>query len=109
VDATLGTLGFQARHCTALLGSIDGADVVAVIGDGFTPDSAERVGAVVAKYVAGIRVIIFNTPRGAILRTTSGKPRRRAMWQRLLTGELDAKLVWDSDSAAAYEPETTAP
>jgi acyl-CoA synthetase (AMP-forming)/AMP-acid ligase II len=105
VDGTLGTLGFQARHCVALLGPIDGAEVVAVIGDGFTPDSAEQVGTVVANYVAGVRVIIFNAPRRAILRTTSGKPRRRAMWQRLLTGELDAKPVWDSDSAMAPNQE----
>jgi hypothetical protein len=34
------------------------------------------------------------------MRTTSGKPKRRAMWQRLANGELDGATRWDTDGVA---------
>jgi acyl-CoA synthetase (AMP-forming)/AMP-acid ligase II len=39
--------------------------------------------------------------RGSILRTSSGKPRRRVMWQRLIEGSLPDELSWDADVARA--------
>jgi acyl-CoA synthetase (AMP-forming)/AMP-acid ligase II len=39
--------------------------------------------------------------RGSILRTSSGKPRRRVMWQQLVEGCLSGELTWDVDVAGA--------
>ena len=98
VDEILSTLGLKARRFVTILGSINGADAIAVLGDGVTADHAREIGAAVAGYMAGIRVMVFTLPGGGILRTTSGKPRRRLMWQRLLTGQLGAVSAWDSQA-----------
>jgi fatty-acyl-CoA synthase len=44
---------------------------------------------------AVVRIVVG--PQGTIARTSSGKPRRRLMWQRLVEGELTDEVTWDAD------------
>jgi hypothetical protein len=50
-----------------------------------------------AARVPGLRVVLGLTRPGSILRTSSGKPRRRAMWEAFLGGELNAEMVTAPD------------
>jgi hypothetical protein len=47
-----------------------------------------RVTRLLAHLTAGVEIDVVRGPFRTIERTTSGKPRRRTMWQRYLAGEL---------------------
>ncbi|WP_412515410.1 AMP-binding protein [Actinomadura madurae] len=87
----------RPRRTVALLGTVSGRDAVVVTIRNCTADEAAAVGRHVAAKLPGLRVMILQVPRGTLLRTTSGKLRRRAMWRNLVTaGDLAAHRVWDS-------------
>ncbi|MFE1594911.1 AMP-binding protein [Nocardia sp. NPDC058705] len=50
-------------------------------------------------------ISIVTGPRGLIRRTSSGKPRRRHMWQLLRDGALDGAVVHDAETAQPGLPE----
>ena len=52
-----------------------------------------------ANRVPGLRVMLGLARQGTILRTSSGKPRRRAMWQAFLGGSLNVEMVTAHDEA----------
>lgn len=97
IDSILATGEPRRGRFVSLLGSIDGADTVVVLADESAVDVAVSLGPAVVNYASGLRVLVLSVGRGGILRTTSGKPRRRAMWERLVTGELETVTAWDSD------------
>ncbi|MFI7110351.1 AMP-binding protein [Nonomuraea sp. NPDC050227] len=90
----------RPRQTVALVGSFEGRDTVAVLVEGGVEAGAEHIGCTVARHLRGLRVMVFVVPRGVVMRTTSGKPRRRAMWGRLVEGALATNVVWDSDTLA---------
>jgi acyl-CoA synthetase (AMP-forming)/AMP-acid ligase II len=90
VEAELAALRpGTAPPCAVAFGGAppDGLAVVFVEGE---PDprwveaAADRVAGATA---GAARVAVLSGGRGAIVRTSSGKPRRRLLWQRLLAGE----------------------
>jgi acyl-CoA synthetase (AMP-forming)/AMP-acid ligase II len=50
------------------------------------------------------RVRVVAVGKKGILRTSSGKPRRRVMWRRLLTGELQYRTLYDTEHAGPRRP-----
>jgi acyl-CoA synthetase (AMP-forming)/AMP-acid ligase II len=88
------------RHVT-LLGYVHGRETAVVVIEGDVADRAESVGTLVARHADGLRVIVVHARRGSILRTTSGKPRRRALWQRFAAGQLGTAVSWDSQRSPA--------
>jgi fatty-acyl-CoA synthase len=50
-------------------------------------------------------VQIYSADQGTIPRTSSGKPRRRVLWQRMLAGDVGAELVFDTSAPAEAEAE----
>jgi len=86
----------RPRQTVALVGDAHGRATVAVLVEGRLTGGVEELGRAVARHCAGLRVQVFAVPAGTIQRTTSGKPKRRAMWDRLLTGVLADALRWDS-------------
>jgi acyl-CoA synthetase (AMP-forming)/AMP-acid ligase II len=75
--------------------------VVAVVespGTGWPDRVVARLRAEVGN---ALDVVVYAARRNAIPRTTSGKPRRRALRQMLLAGELDADLVFSSAAEPA--------
>jgi hypothetical protein len=48
---------------------------------------------VLPRFVGGAVIVVANVPRGAIPRTSSGKPRRRKLWRAFVNGSLDDAIV----------------
>ncbi|MFI5485937.1 AMP-binding protein [Micromonospora echinaurantiaca] len=81
VEAALEAAGLPRHRHTVLLGHAD-RPVAMVLLENAEPDWEQRAGAVVGRLTEGAELIALRVPVGTILRTTSGKPRRRVMWQR---------------------------
>ncbi|MFF8616540.1 AMP-binding protein [Streptomyces sp. NPDC015350] len=90
----------RPQRTVALLGSLSGANAAVVVMEDCTADEASGTGRSVAARLPGLRVVVLLVPHGTLRRTTSGKPRRRAMWQELvMSGDLESRTVWDSAKA----------
>jgi fatty-acyl-CoA synthase len=85
-----------AGRCVVLPGAEDETGLVAIVERGPGPwvDEAARVLSREAGREARVRV--YTAERGSIMRTSSGKPRRRVMWRAFLDGELQLAGVHDS-------------
>jgi acyl-CoA synthetase (AMP-forming)/AMP-acid ligase II len=97
VDEIVSTFTAAKDYCSAILGAFGGTEAIIVLAEGGTVESVSALGTVMANHISGVRILVLGVSRGSILRTTSGKPRRRAMRDRLLAGELPAVAAWDSD------------
>ncbi|MFI0514225.1 AMP-binding protein [Streptomyces sp. WSLK1-5] len=91
----------KPQRTVALLGAMSGGDTAVVVMEDCTAEETSAVGRFVAARLPGTRVLALLVPRGGLRRTTSGKPRRGAMWRELvMSGDLPASgLVWDSHGA----------
>ncbi|WP_431936218.1 AMP-binding protein [Micromonospora sp. RP3T] len=89
----------RPQQTVALIGTWEGRNTVVVLVEGLLDRAAGDVGRAVARHAAGLRVLVLSVVSGQIERTTSGKPRRRVMWQRLAEGRLHGTTRWDSDVA----------
>jgi acyl-CoA synthetase (AMP-forming)/AMP-acid ligase II len=91
----------KPQRTVALLGSLSCDDAAVVVMEDCTVEEALSVGRFVAARLPATRVLVLLVPRGNIRRTTSGKPRRAAMWRELvMSGDLaNSGLVWDSRGA----------
>jgi acyl-CoA synthetase (AMP-forming)/AMP-acid ligase II len=85
------------QRTVALLGNLAGRDTVVVVVEGRLGPAADRIGQVVRRHAADLRVVVGSFPAGTVKRTTSGKPMRRAMWRALVAGWDDEAVQWDSD------------
>ncbi|TLQ46305.1 AMP-binding protein [Streptomyces marianii] len=87
----------KPQRTVALLGSLSGANAAVVVLEDCTAAEASGVGRSVAARLPGLRVMVLLVPHGTLRRTTSGKPRRRAMWQELvMSGDMASQVAWDS-------------
>ncbi|GAA5103299.1 AMP-binding protein [Nocardia iowensis] len=88
--AVVNATGVPSNRVVALAGTADGRPQIAILLETADLDM-EIVDTVVRAHVGGddARIRFFHADSGLIERTTSGKPRRRRMWQRLIDGELD--------------------
>ncbi|MFC5747677.1 AMP-binding protein [Actinomadura rugatobispora] len=87
----------RPRRTVVLLGTVRGRDTAVITVRNCAAEEAAAVGRAVAAKLPGLRVTVLQVPRGTLLRTTSGKLRRRAMWRSLvMAGDLSAHQVWDS-------------
>ncbi len=117
LDIKIGAAaGLSPGRHVALLGTVNGANIVAAIVETDSADWAERVRAALASVVGDEVVIaLFRAGRKTIERTSSGKPRRRVLWRRLLDGDLRVELVhtdWAAHSALPHPwrvPSTSSP
>jgi acyl-CoA synthetase (AMP-forming)/AMP-acid ligase II len=63
-----------------------GLTVVAEFAAPLLPNDAERARAAISRIFRGTEVDLVVVDRGAIPRTTSGKPMRRESWRRYVVG-----------------------
>ncbi|MFD5506448.1 AMP-binding protein [Streptomyces sp. NPDC127051] len=75
-----------------LLGAAGGRDTAVVVVERRPGPWTGEVVRRLRRRVPGLDVVIVNGPRGTVLRTSSGKPRRRAMWRAHLAGELGVRV-----------------
>ncbi|MFD8084493.1 AMP-binding protein [Kitasatospora sp. NPDC059722] len=88
-----GVAELRHRRPAVLLGALDGVDTAVAVVEG-------REGAWVATAVERLRrgldgaaVVVVAGPSGLIRRTSSGKPRRRPMWEAFAAGTLGGQVV----------------
>lgn len=89
LEAELAGLdGLDAGRLVVLLGSVDGTDHVVLLVEAATADGwlEPAVNTLLAATGPELTPTVLLGRRGAIERTSSGKPRRRVLWQRLLRG-----------------------
>ena len=92
----LGAL-LPAQQCVALLGVRSGEPLVALVAEIRRGSWVGTAASVLRRLAVAARIEIYAGTRGAITRTTSGKPARRLMWQRLTSGTLRATVVYAAD------------
>ncbi|WP_188317075.1 AMP-binding protein [Solihabitans fulvus] len=102
LEAELARLpGIDAGRCAGVFGSVNGIDVAAVIVEEKTTDWVDGVVALLRSLTSdSVCVLVFRGQRGSILRTSSGKPRRRVMWRQIADGEFGGELVLATDPGA---------
>lgn len=92
----------QRKRTVALLGTVNGQDcAVIVLADSRPESEAQDVGCAVASRMPGLRVLVVQVEKSQVKLTTSGKPRRRAMWEELMTGDSPPHFTWDSVAGGA--------
>ncbi|WP_239001750.1 MULTISPECIES: AMP-binding protein [unclassified Mycobacteroides] len=101
--------GLNPGRYTVLLGTAIDVDVVTVIIEsdelGWNDCWLDSVRSVVISVISDtVGYAVFRGERGVIERTSSGKPRRRVLWQRLLDGGLPVALVSTNWEAISDEP-----
>jgi acyl-CoA synthetase (AMP-forming)/AMP-acid ligase II len=115
VEADVAALpGLGPGQVAAVFGTASGRDVAAVLIEDSSTAWLEDVVALLRSQTADqARIVILTSRRGAILRTSSGKPRRRVMWRQLMAGESSfrpAYTTWqEADGPCPWEPEKLLP
>ncbi len=95
------TSGDTSASPVVLLGTLQGSDVALVVTERGSPAWAEEVIAALVTHLEGITIRVLRVSRGAFLRTSSGKPRRRAMWDHFTCGLLGGEeLAFRSASSS---------
>lgn len=95
--------GRPVWRCTVVMGNVAGTDLVAAFIEDTQADWLDKVVPVLRSSTsADMALAVFKGRLGCVERTTSGKPRRRVMWRRLLDGKIEADLAftnWNTRSA----------
>ncbi|KUJ69161.1 hypothetical protein ACZ90_12415 [Streptomyces albus subsp. albus] len=85
-------LAAHGIRCAVVLGSAAGQDLALVLLEQPEPagSPADEVLAAVRAHTSDqVRIVVLRGPRGAIPRTSSGKPRRRVLWRELTRSAVD--------------------
>jgi hypothetical protein len=82
-----------------VLGDLAGRSTAYVIVEGRLSDvDAARIGDAVAGLHTQLDLVVADAAAGWIEWTTSGKPRRRTAWHKIVSGELDGRVRWRTDA-----------
>lgn len=91
-------LDISPSRCVVLCGANYSAPEVAAVIETGAPERAAEAGLLLRSQVGpSVAISVYLAGPGAILWTTSGKPKRRLMLQRLVSGTIDVRLAWSSD------------
>ena len=84
--------GVAAHRCVVVPTPRGDGDGLVVLLEDVDPIAVRDAVVRAARAIAGptVDVVVHAVPRDTIARTTSGKPRRRTMWQRVAAGDLQA-------------------
>jgi len=93
IEAALQERGVPERRAAALLGIRGDIPVAAVVLENPREGWARAVAEVLEAHAAGAELLVIAAPRGAMPVTSSGKPRRRVMWQALIEGRLPGEIT----------------
>jgi acyl-CoA synthetase (AMP-forming)/AMP-acid ligase II len=85
--------GVPAQRMTALLGHRAGAATVVALFEQAKPEWLAAAEKELRLRAEGARVVIVDAPRGTIARTSSGKPKRRQLWQAFVDDRLPGTVI----------------
>ncbi|HEX8647174.1 MAG TPA: AMP-binding protein [Thermoleophilaceae bacterium] len=100
LEARAATFGVQKGKCVILAGDDNGRNVLAALVEDLPGPWVHRIAGMLQRTgKTATRVVVIAGERGAIERTSSGKPRRRVMWRQFIDGTLPGTVVHDSAAA----------
>ena len=102
LEARAAAFGVQKGKCVILAGDDGGKNVLAALVEELPGPWVHRLAGMLQRTgKSSTRVVVIAAEKGAIERTSSGKPRRRVMWRRLLDGHLPGTVVHESAPRAS--------
>lgn len=105
LEAALVAVGLPRHRIAVLLGVHAGLPTAVAVVEGATARWLADAAAVLGRQTEGAHVVLLDAPRVTIERTSSGKPKRRALWRRFTAQELPGEVHPARDSALlADEP-----
>jgi acyl-CoA synthetase (AMP-forming)/AMP-acid ligase II len=97
LEARAAQFGVQKGKCVILAGDDSGKNVLAALVEDLPGPWVHRLAGMLQRTGKdSTRVLVIAGERGAIERTSSGKPRRRVLWRQLLDGQIQGTVVHDS-------------
>ena len=88
LEARIVSNGVPAHRVVVLLGVHRGEPTAVAIVERCVDEWLPSIAAVLRGMSEGSRALVIDAPRTTIERTSSGKPRRRVLWQRFANGTL---------------------
>jgi len=88
LEAALAGAGAARPRLAVLLGVHEGAPTVVVVAEEEAPRWRGAAEELLARMAGGAGVAFVRAPGGVLPRTSSGKPRRRALWSLFVEGSL---------------------
>lgn len=90
VEAQAVAAGARAERTAVLLGVHRGEPVAVLLLESAARATTDAAVTAIRPLVEGLRLVVAPVPVGTIARTSSGKPRRRLLWQHYTGGALPA-------------------
>jgi acyl-CoA synthetase (AMP-forming)/AMP-acid ligase II len=88
LESALLDAGIPSRHLAVVLGVRAGVPTGVALLDRAEESWQQQARAILGRRLEGGVVVVAQVPAGAIARTSSGKPRRRQLWQQFCDGRL---------------------
>lgn len=93
LEAVFGEIGIDRRRAVVLLGHRDATPTAVAIVEGLGAAPVDRLVQALRSETEGAAIAIVDVPRGTIPWTSSGKPRRAALWRALVRDELPGAVM----------------
>lgn len=97
LEAALARIeALKPQRYVVVLGAVDGRDTAAAVVEAKPGEWAEEAYRVLRYALADARVLVVAAERGSVRRTTSGKPKRRVIFEDLMAGAVEGTVLYDS-------------
>ena len=93
VEAALAATGIPPLRVVALLGERNGRPTAVGLIEQPQPEWLPAAHEVLARRTEGAEIVLVAGDRGAIARTSSGKPKRRHLWRQFLDNRLPGRAM----------------
>ena len=93
LEVALAGIGVPRERVAALLGTHKNTATAVVVFERFQTHWQAEAEAIIRRFAPEASVVLVDAPRGTILRTSSGKPKRRLLWRAFVNGTLDGNVI----------------
>ncbi|MEQ4305092.1 AMP-binding protein [Plantactinospora sp. B6F1] len=101
IESVLAEGGIPPSRAVALLGARAGVPTLVVVFESARPEWLAYAATCARARAEGVEMVLLDAPRGTVVRTSSGKPRRRLLWSRYLRGQLPGVVRSPGDQAVS--------